>query len=205
MAAAALQTGCDTVLVEIPQRFHFDRAAAVGFCHEVAQAGVPVLVIQDLDWIGPGLEISLIVEMFETLESFKCLKVEVRPAGPKYTQVREATQGKLSIAGGWAADQMIEALDRGVDIFMPTAMTGHYAEIIRDHRAGDREASFPKFRAILPVLAFTRQHLDISIQFYKRLMVHRGIFKTAHPQEVPAVRQLSREIRRRDDALSRSA
>jgi len=179
MAEAALRAGCSGVLIEIPPSFSANRASALRYCREIAQVGVPSLVIQDLDWTGSGLDISWIVEMFETLESFNCLKVEVRPAGPKYTQVREATDGKLCLAGGWAADQMIEALDRGVDIFMPTAMTRHYAEIVRTHRAGDRKAAFAKFCAILPVLAFTRQHLDISIQFYKRLMVHFGIFRTA--------------------------
>ncbi len=180
LAEAALKAGCNAVLVEVPEQFRSDRTLALGFCREVAQVGVPTLVIQDLDWAGPGLDIGWIVEMFETLESFKCLKVEVQPAGPKYTQVREATQGRLNVAGGWAADQMIEALDRGVDIFIPTTMTRHYVQIVRDHRAGNREAAFTKFKAILPVLAFTRQHLDISIHFHKREMVHRGIFKTAN-------------------------
>ena len=183
MAEAALKAGCGAVLVEIPQRFHSDRASTLQFCREVAQVGVPALVIQDLDWTGPGIDVSWVVEMFETLESFKCLKVEVRPAGPKYTQVREATQGRLSVAGGWAADQMIEALDRGVDIFIPTTMTRHYVEIIQDYRDGNREAAFARFQAILPVLAFTRQHLDISIQFHKREMVRSDIFKTANTRK----------------------
>lgn len=183
IAEAALAVGCTAVLVEVPQAYLSDRAATVGFCRSIAQVGMPVLVIQDLDWSGFGLEVPWIVELFETVEPFQCLKVEVRPAGPKYSQVIEATHGELSVAGGWAADQMIEALDRGVDIIMPTAMTRLYAQIVREHRAGNREAAFSTFRAILPVLAFTRQHLDISIQFYKRLMVHRGTFRTANTRK----------------------
>lgn len=113
--------------------------------------------------MGSGLDISWIVEMFEAPECFQYIKIEVRPAGPKYTAVREATDGKLSVAGGWAADQIIEALDRGVDICMPTAMTRHYAAIVRHYRSGDRDDAFSRFWTILPGLAFTRQHLDISI------------------------------------------
>lgn len=180
LAEAALKAGCGAVLAEIPERYRYTRASALKFCREIAQTGVPVLVIQDLDWTGPGLDVSWIVEMFETLECFQCIKIEVRPAGPKYTAVREATGGRLSIAGGWAADQIIEALDRDVDICMPTAMTRRYADIVRHYWSGDRDGAFSRFRTILPVLAFTRQHLDISIQFYKRLMVHRGIFKTVN-------------------------
>ena len=179
IAEAALQAGCRTVLVEVPERARGERAATVKFAHAVARVGMPVLVIQDLDWNGPGMDVSWIVELFETVDSFRCLKVEVRPAGPKYTQVIEATGGQLNVAGGWAADQMIEALNRGVDIYMPTAMTRWYAKIVGDHAKGERESAFATFRNILPVLAFTRQHLDVSIQFYKRLMVRRGIFQTA--------------------------
>lgn len=183
LAEAALNAGCGAVLTEIPQQYRHDRTSALKFCNEIAKTGVPALLIQDLDWFGSGLEVSWIVEMFETLECFKCIKIEVRPAGPKYTAIREATEGKLNLAGGWAAEQIIEALDRGVDICMPTAMTRHYANIVHHYWSGDREGANRSFRRILPVLAFTRQHLDISIQFYKRLMVHRGIFKTANTRK----------------------
>jgi 4-hydroxy-tetrahydrodipicolinate synthase len=61
---------------------------------------------------------------------------------------------------------------------MSTAMTAIYSRIMELHGQGQREAARELFHRILPVLAFTRQHLDISIQFYKRWMVHQGLFKT---------------------------
>jgi len=75
---------------------------------------------------------------------------------------------------------MIEALDRGVDVFMPTAMTRFYRAIFDAHRRGDRHTASTVFQKILPVLAFTHQHLDISIQFYKPLFVELGIFSTRY-------------------------
>jgi len=87
-------------------------------------------MIQDLQWGGPGLDVSLIATMFETIPAFRCLKVEVAPAGPKYSAVLEATGGKLHVSGGWASEQMIEALDRGVDVFFSTAMTRFYRRIL---------------------------------------------------------------------------
>lgn len=177
-AETAVAAGCGGVLVEIPARCLADRRATLDFVRSFAAAGMPMLMLQDLDWSGPGLPVPWIVEMFETIEAFRCLKVEVRPAGPKYTAVLEATNGRLHVSGGWAADQMVEALDRGVDVYMPTAMTGLYRAVIDAHRAGDRERARHIFHQILPVLAFTRQHLDISIQFYKRLYHRRGIFST---------------------------
>jgi 4-hydroxy-tetrahydrodipicolinate synthase len=178
MAEAAAAVGCEGVLAEIPPPLRRDRAGLVDYVRALASSGAPMLMIQDLEWGGYGIPVELIAEAFEAVPAFRCLKVEVVPAGPKYTAVLEATGGRLHVSGGWAAEQMIEALDRGVDVFMPTAMTGIYAVIHRAHRSGDRETARRWFERILPVLAFTHQHLDMSIQFYKRLYRHRGLFRT---------------------------
>jgi dihydrodipicolinate synthase/N-acetylneuraminate lyase len=178
LAEAATGAGCDGVLVEAPAARKRDRGRMMEFFRSFARIGMPMLMIQDLEWGGPGLDVGLIVELFETLPAFRCLKVEVVPAGPKYTAVREATGGRLQLSGGWAAEQMIEALDRGVDAFIPTAMTGLYRRVFEAHGRGDLAAARQVFRDMLPVLAFTRQHLEIAIHFYKRLFHHRGLFAT---------------------------
>jgi 4-hydroxy-tetrahydrodipicolinate synthase len=178
VAQAAVDAGCAAVLSEAPATRKGDREAIFEFFRAMGSLGMPVLAIQDLEWNGPGLPVADIADMFETIDAFRCLKVEVQPAGPKYTAVLEATGGQLHVSGGWAADQMIESLDRGVDVYMSTAMTSIYSRIMRLHQQGKRDCAIALFHRILPVLAFTRQHLDISIQFYKRWMVHQGIFKT---------------------------
>jgi 4-hydroxy-tetrahydrodipicolinate synthase len=173
------QKGCDCVLTEVPPKRRGNRDATVEFFESFATLEMPVLMIQDLDWNGYGLELDLIVELFERIEAFRWLKVEVVPAGPKYSAVIEATGGRLHVAGGWASNQLIEALDRGVSAVMPTAMTGLFVRVFEAYRRGDREEAKVWFHRMLPVLAFTRQHLDISIHFHKRLFQHRGIFDTA--------------------------
>jgi 4-hydroxy-tetrahydrodipicolinate synthase len=135
-------------------------------------------MIQDLDWTGSGLDLDLIVELFERIEAFSYLKVEVIPAGPKYSAVLKATGGRLHVAGGWASNQLIEALDRGVSAIMPTAMTGLFVRVFEAYQRGNREEAKDWFHRMLPVLAFTRQHLDTSIHFHKRLFHERGIFTT---------------------------
>ncbi|MGH9370339.1 MAG: dihydrodipicolinate synthase family protein [Vicinamibacterales bacterium] len=178
-AAEATRLGCEGVLAEVPPPLWHDRDGLLQFVGTLASVGMPMLMIQDLEWGGFGIPVALIAEAFENVPAFRCLKVEVVPAGPKYTAVLDATGGRLHVSGGWAAEQMIEALDRGVDVFMPTAMTGIYALIYRAHRAGDRDTARLWFQRILPVLAFTHQHLDTSIQFYKRLYHRRGLFRTS--------------------------
>jgi len=178
LARAAVECACDGVLVEVPHGLRRDRSGLIAFFRRFAAAGMQTMMIQDLDWNGPGLDVETIVELLESIPSFRSIKVEVVPAGPKYSAVREATRGRLHICGGWAAAQMIEALQRGVDVFVPTAMTGIYHRVMQSFDRGDLDSARSFFHSMLPVLAFTHQHIEISIQFYKRLFHHRRIFST---------------------------
>ena len=180
IARDLIHLGCDGVLVNIPyvSDEQFRRAVS-----EVAGLPPPFLMIQDWDFEGYGLPVDLIVRLFEEIEVFRCLKIEVVPAGVKYTEVLQATQGRLHLSGGWADTQMIEGLDRGVHGFMPTGMHRAYTRIHALYRQGDRDAAQALFERILPVLAFSNQHLDISIHFFKRLLHGLGIYATPRVRE----------------------
>jgi dihydrodipicolinate synthase/N-acetylneuraminate lyase len=179
MAEHAVRLGCDGLLSEAPPGVPWEAAPLLEYFRRLADVGPPLLIIQDLDWRGPGLPVAVIAELFERIPSFRGLKVEVVPAGPKYTAVAQATAGRMHLSGGWAALQMIEALDRGVDVFMNTALTRFYRAVFDAYDAGDRQSAIERFHRLLPVLAFTRQHLDVSIVFHKRLFHHLGIFSSA--------------------------
>ena len=180
IAEYAARLGCEGVLSEAPPGCSWELVPLLDYFQPLAAAGPPLLMIQDLDWRGLGLPVEVIVELFDRIPSFRSLKVEVVPAGPKYTAVVRATKGQLHLSGGWAALQMIEALDRGVSVFMNTALTRFYREIFEAYDAGDRALAVERFHRLLPVLAFTRQHLDVSIHFHKLLFHHLGVFATPH-------------------------
>jgi len=174
-ARHAAAIGADGILCQPPAGGADERRAMLG---EVADAGPDFLMIQDLDWSGPGLPVAEIVELFETLPRFVSLKIEVAPAGPKYSQVLAATGGQLHVCGGWAVMQMIDALRRGVQGFMPTGMEQVYVEIHRRFQAGDEAGARRLHGEILPVLAFSNQHIWTSISFFKRLRQAEGIFSS---------------------------
>lgn len=171
--------GCDGVLVSIPYESDEQYTRAV---HEVADTAPPFLMLQDWDARGYGVPVPKLVNLFETVEAVRAVKVEVVPAGRKYSELLAATGGRLHVSGGWAVMQIIEAMDRGVHAFMPTALHRIYVAIHRLHQAGQRDAARALFDRVLPVLAFSNQHLDISIHFFKRLLHAQGIYPT------PAVR-----------------
>jgi dihydrodipicolinate synthase/N-acetylneuraminate lyase len=179
-AAALIQLGCDGVLASIPYQDEIQYERDV---RELDALGPGFLMLQDWDFRGYGLPISLIARLFDQVQSFRCLKVEVVPAGVKYSEVLALTEGRLHVSGGWAVMQIIEALDRGVHAFMPTGMHELYTRIYSLYQSERRDEARALFERLLPVLAFANQHLDISVHFFKRLLHKQGIYATSRVRE----------------------
>lgn len=170
-----IDLGCDGIMVNV---LFENEDSYMRQISEIDELQPGFLMIQDWDFKGYGIPIDMIKKLFNEIESFKCLKIEVVPAGVKYTAVRKATKYKLHVSGGWAGTQMIEALDRGVNAFMPTALHDVYVKIFNLHHSGRREEAKELFYEMVPILAFSHQHLDISIHFNKKLIHRQGIFST---------------------------
>ncbi len=177
LARTLIDLGCEGILASIPYTNDGDYERQVRALDALKPG---LLMLQDWDFQGYGLPVPLIIRLFQTVETFNSIKIEVVPAGVKYSEVLKATGGKLHVSGGWAVTQMIEALDRGVHTLMPTGMHSIYTRIYRLYMAGDRDGAQALFYRLLPVLAFSNQHLDISIHFFKRLLYHQNIYRTAH-------------------------
>lgn len=180
VARRAQASGAAGCLVAVPSLLYETQARIVPYFEEIArQTDIP-LMVQDLQFSGPGMEIEVITTLCKSVESVRYLKVETAPAGPKYSAVLEAIAGRIHVSGGWAVQQMIEALDRGVHAMIPeSSMVRIYKRIDRLHRAGRREEALHLFQRLAPVLGFTNQQLDVSIRFFKHLLVRKGIFATA--------------------------
>lgn len=169
------KAGCRNVLFQIPYR---DNRQFKDHFMELASCDPEMIMLQDWDSSGYGLPDELICELFDSVEAFRCLKIETVPAGVKYSRILNLTGGRLNISGGWAVSQMIEGMRRGVHAFMPTGMHYIYTHIYRLFADGQKEEAQQYFYRILPVLAFSNQHLDISIHFFKQLLFRQGIYPT---------------------------
>ena len=175
-----LEIGCKNVLFQIPYKNDIQFKSHF---MELAALNPEMIMLQDWDASGYGLPDELICNLFENVEAFRCLKIETVPAGVKYSRILELTNGKLNISGGWAVSQMIEGLQRGVHAFMPTGMHSIYTTIYRLYEEGKLKESEDLFLQIVPILAFSNQHLDISIHFFKRLLYRQGIYPTSAVRE----------------------
>ncbi len=180
-AADAEAVGASAYLVAVPATLYTRPDEIVTFFRAVgAQSSLP-LVVQDLQFSGPGMDIDTIRRLRDAVPTLVGLKVETVPAGPKYTEAREAFGDEFWTAGGWAVPQMIEALDRGVDAMIPeSSMIPVYHAIDQAYRTGNRAQAISLFREILPVLSYTNQDLLTSITFFKRLLVRKGIFRNEY-------------------------
>lgn len=179
-ARLAGELGCNAYLVAVPTALYAQPDAVVPFFESIAKASAAPLIIQDLQWNGPGLSIDRIRRLRDRLPTLVGFKIETIPAGPKYTLVREALGKEIHISGGWAIPQLIEALDRGVDAMVPeSALVRVFNAVYLAHLAGDRSAAIRIFRELLPVLAFSNQELFHSIAFFKRLLVKKGLLRCA--------------------------
>jgi 4-hydroxy-tetrahydrodipicolinate synthase len=173
--------GCDGILISMP--WENDRKTFARDFREIADATDRLIMLQDWDAGGPGLPVDFIAELFEATPNFGALKIEVQPAGPKYSAVLEATGGRLHVSGGWAVMQFIEALDRGVNAFMPTGLHHAYVSIYDLYTQGDRDAARDRFEEILPILAVSNQDMELSLHFFKRLLHTQGLYPTALVRE----------------------
>jgi 4-hydroxy-tetrahydrodipicolinate synthase len=169
------ELGCRNMLFQIP--YQNDEQFKSHFM-KLADIDLEMIMLQDWNATGDGLSDDLILSLFEEVPAFRCLKVETVPAGVKYSRILNLTKGKLNISGGWAVTQMIEGLKRGVHAFMPTGMHWIYAKIYKLWKEGKETEATDLFRKILPVLAFSNQHLDMSIHFFKRLLHQQQIYPT---------------------------
>lgn len=179
-ASELLKAGCSCILAAIPWRNGEEFLADI---EDLAGLDPPCLMVQDWDAAGPGIPIEWIAKGFERVPAFRSIKVETAMAGKKYSAILEASQGKMHVCGGWAVTQMIEGLDRGIHAFMPTGLHRSYVGIYTSYMAGDRAEATRLFERLLPILAFSNQHLDVSIRFFKRLLWLQGIYPTPSVRE----------------------
>lgn len=178
-AKLAQVVGATAYLVAVPNSLYGQPAALLNFFRSIVAASDAPLIIQDLQWNGPGLEMDEIRQLQDELSTLVGLKIETVPAGPKYTMVREVVGDKFYVSGGWAATQLIEALDRGVDAMIPeSALVRLFTATYRAYASSDRQEAIRIFRELIPVLAFSNQEIFHSIAFFKRMLVRKGVLKS---------------------------
>jgi 4-hydroxy-tetrahydrodipicolinate synthase len=165
----------DCVLANIPYE---NTKQYKDYVKSIAALNPPMLMIQDFDIHGGGVPLNLLLELYEEIDCFRCIKVETLPAGLKCTAIIEATGNALHVSGGWCVTQLIDAWDRGVHAMASTGMHEPYCKIYELYQNGRRDKAVALYEKIQPIIAFSNQYPDISVHFFKHLLYRQGIYKT---------------------------
>ena len=175
-AERAVDAGANGVLVSIPEvPTQEERVDLLG---AVAEKSPATVALQDFDPRGEGLGVDDLVDLTEKVSKVQMLKIETLPAGPKFTALRERLGGSIRLSGGWTVLQLMDALNREIDAFIPTEMEEAYAAIWNFHRVGAVEEARLLWEQILPIIAFSNQSLGVSLRMFKHFRVWRGTFST---------------------------
>ncbi len=175
-AERAVDAGAKAILVSIPQvSTQEERLDLLG---AVAEKSPATVALQDFDPRGEGLGVDDLVDLTERIPKVQMLKIETLPAGPKFTALREKLGSSIRLSGGWTVLQLMDALNREIDAFIPTEMEEAYVAIWNFHRAGAVEEARLLWEQILPIIAFANQSLGVSIRMLKQFRVSRGTFST---------------------------
>ena len=184
--------GAEGICVQLPQDLTFSKKLL--FLEQLENLSPSTLMIQDLDWSGDGMALEEIVKLFHSVEKFNWLKIETVRAGEKYTSVLQELEGRLKVCGGWAVTQLIDAMARSVNAFIPTGLEKIYVEIYHLYQNGNKEEAQLLFEKVLPVLNFSNQNIGTSIRFFKDLRVREGLFESNYCRDESAVFDKLQEI-----------
>lgn len=150
-----------------------------------------------------GIPVDLAVRIFNEVESVRAIKCEVGRANPKYTAIREATNGEMLVYGGGYSHYSLEGYDRGLDGLMPSGMFEIFNNIFQLYYNKSREAAAKLYFDSLPCVLFTRQEWSINRIYHKCYMQRIGVFHTTYSRD-PADAYDKYTIRFREEMIDRA-
>jgi len=137
-------------------------------------SGVPILVQDSPQVTGVALGIDDLVALQRAHPLVGAVKIETAGAGAKASA---AIAAGIEVVAGWGGQHYLESVRRGASGCMPGCDLGPAIAVIdRRARAGDAAGAETTYRAILPLLSYEAQSLELLLLGAKRVLVRRGIF-----------------------------
>lgn len=163
--------------------------------------GLPVLVQDSPQVTGVSLPVETLVEL-AAHPLVRSLKSEIPGAGAK---VSAACAAGIEVVAGWGGLGYPDSVARGAVGVMPGCdLAAALLDIDRRARRGDDAGADATYRAILPLLSFEGQSLDLLLLGAKHHLRRAGLMSTAHLR-APARSLDAREVATFDALLDRLA
>src|SRR5205823_13052284 len=144
------------------------------------------LLIQDVNPAGPTITPRFVADLHRAHPHFRWVKLEEPMMSPKVASILEATYGEVGVLEGWGGMYMLDLIPAGICGVMPgLAVADLLAKVFQLAKSGDLPGAYEIFRAVLPQIVFSLQHMELFHHAEKRLLMERGIL------EGTVVRQLT--------------
>lgn len=173
LAAAA---GAIGLMVLPPSSARSSGALVTHFAAVADASNLPILIQDSPQVSGVALELPTILAIAAAHPLVVALKVELPGAGAKTSGAHAAG---IEIVAGWGGLQYLESIRRGAIGCMPGCdLAPALLRIDRLARTGDMIAADALYRAILPLLSYEAQSLDLLVLGAKHHLRRLGIFST---------------------------
>jgi len=139
---------------------------------------------------GGDFSVDLVVEMFQTIPTFRYVKDEAGDPLVRVTEIRRRTNDQLNCFSGKGVTTMITEMERGFVGHCPfVSLADLYASAYDCYHAGKRRESFDQFGRVLAASSMFAQN-DVDV------LIARGVFRPGTTTRVaPPARDSPRRSR----------
>lgn len=173
-AREAQDLGASLLMVAIPYVTVPDRDGVLAYYQTVAAATSLPIIIQDTPVSSPMLTPEVVCRMFDEIETVHHIKAEGTDFLTKAARLKELSNGRLPVIGGYGGKHMIHMLRLGVTSFMTgTEWLDLHAAVVRAYLAGDEtSAARLYFERLLPYFVY---YDTFHEELLKRMLHLRGV------------------------------
>lgn len=176
--------GASLISSAAPRLFALSEADQLRYFTRLAKAVNLPLLVQDFNPGGPTVGPAFARRLKEAAPNFQYLKLEEPMMGDKVMAIIEATNGSVGVLEGWGGLYVLELAPAGICGIMPgVPLTELLDRVFRLRKAGQDDAAFGIFSAIMPYILFSLQNMELFHHADKKLLVERGLIRTAHVRE----------------------
>ena len=179
-ARAAEEDGADALMLFPPSFLPVGAAGTIEHIVRVASATLLPIVLQDIP--AAPLPPAMAQIIGDRAETVCAVKVETLPTVPQVGAMVGAIGARMTVLGGAGGGTLIEEHRRGGRGTMPFAsQTADFVALWDCLERDDVDGARTVFDArIAPIGRIAAQQDDLFYAVHKRLLVRRGIFRTAH-------------------------
>lgn len=171
----AEKAGASVLLVMPPPTSSLSDGGMLDFFEQVlTSVSVPVM-IHDTD-ISGGVPSGVFLRLADKHPNLLYVKLGIPLAGAKCAEIIRSSEGRLKVFYGLGGIAMFDGLAHGASGFMPgTALTDFYSKVHRLYAAGNLAEAKRQFTALVPLLTFASQHVELALFLEKRILEKRGV------------------------------